>query len=49
MSEPGEVYSLRHDDVWWEDDYPDWVYDQLMVTMSQKHEEPPQKVGMLSQ
>jgi hypothetical protein len=34
LSEPGEVYSLRQDDVWLEDDYPDWVYDHNGINVS---------------
>ena len=27
LTEPGDVDSLRPEDVWLEEDYPDWVYD----------------------
>ncbi len=37
-NEPGEVYSLRQDDVWLEEDYPDWVYDHNENNVSKTSE-----------
>jgi hypothetical protein len=39
LTEPGEVYSLRPEDVWLEDDYPDWVYDHNGKNVSKTREE----------
>ncbi len=39
QTEPGEVYSLRPEDVWLEEDYPDWVYDHNGQNVSKTREE----------
>ena len=39
LTEPGDVHSLRPEDVWLEEDYPDWVYDHNGQHVSKTREE----------